>query len=91
MMGYIFTATLIVAYLVALIGTLIIAVDNEDWRWLVPFTVLLILLIAFGIKSATEEEAQGPCLKKETSYTYNAGTKTMMPYTKCVERGEWIK
>lgn len=91
MMGYIFTATLIVGYLVALIGTLIMAVDNEDWRWLVPFTVLLILLIAFGIKSTTEEEAQGPCLKKETSYTYNAGTKTMMPYTKCVERGEWIK
>jgi MFS family permease len=91
MIGYIFQAIIVVAYLAALIGTLIMAVDNEDWRWFVPFTVLLILLIAFAIKSATEEEAQGPCLKKETSYTYNSATKTMMPYTKCVERGEWVK
>jgi MFS family permease len=89
--GYLFTATLIVAYLAAFIGSLIIAIDREDWRWLVVFALLFIFLIAFIIKGATEDEAKGPCVRYETQYSYNAATKTNMPYRVCAERGEWIK
>jgi len=91
MMGYIFAATLVVAYMAALFFTLLKAIDNEDWRWLIPFAALFILLIAFIIKGLSEDKAQGPCVRYETQYSYNAATKTNMPYRVCAERGEWIK
>ena len=91
MMGYIFQAIIIVGYLAALIGTLIKAVNDEDWRWLVAFAALFTLMVALVIKNVAEEKEQGPCLKEETSYSYNSATKTMMPYTHCVERGTWVK
>lgn len=91
MMGYIFVATLMVAYAAALLFTLFKAIDDEDWRWLAPFALLFILLIAFIIKGSSEDQAEGPCVKYETQYSYNAATKTNMPYRVCLERGEWVK
>lgn len=91
MMGYIFAATLIVAYVAVLFFTLFKAIDDEDLRWLIPFAALFILLIAFIIKGLSEDGAEGPCVEYKTQYSYNAATKTNMPYRVCVERGEWVK
>ena len=91
MMGYIFTATLIVGFVGSLMFTGFKALDDEDWRWLIPFAVLLVIMIALIIKGLSEEEAQGPCVKYDTRYSYNSATKTNMPYRVCAERGEWIK
>lgn len=91
MMGYIFVATLIVAFIGSLIFTLLKAIDSEDWRWLIPFVGLLIIMIALIIKGLSEDGAEGPCVEYKTQYSYNAATKTNMPYRVCVERGEWVK
>lgn len=91
MMGYIFVATLIAAFIGSLIFTLLKAIDSEDWRWLIPFVGLLIIMIALIIKGLSEDQAQGPCIKYETNYSYNSATKTNMPYRVCTERGEWVK
>lgn len=90
-MTYIFQAILVVGFIGLLFFFAGRALDDGSLLDIVVAITLVVILVAVILKSATEEEAQGPCLKKETSYTYNAGTKTMMPYTKCVERGEWIK
>lgn len=90
-MIYILEATILVGFLAALIFTIIKAVEEEDWRWLAAFAVLFIFLTAFIFKVSAEEEAKGPCTKYETKWSYNAGTKTNMPYKVCTERGEWIK
>ena len=67
------------------------ALDGDGLLYIIGAGVIVVLTVAFIIGAASQEEDKGPCLKKETSYTYNAGTKTMMPYTKCVDRGEWVK
>lgn len=90
-MIYLLQATLLVGYIAALIFTLIKGIENEDWRWIVAFAVLVIFLFAFVMKMASQDEEQGPCVKYETSWSYNAATKTNMPYKVCAERGEWIK
>lgn len=90
-MIYLLAATLLVGYIAALIFTLIMGIDNEDWRWIAVFAVLVIFLFAFAMKMASQGEDQGPCVKYETSWSYNAATKTNMPYKVCAERGEWIK
>jgi hypothetical protein len=74
--------------LVFLVGR---ALDGDGLLYIIGAGVIVVLTVAFIIGAASQEEDKGPCLKKETSYTYNAGTKTMMPYTKCVDRGEWVK
>jgi MFS family permease len=89
-MIYVFGATLVVAVLGALIGTAILAIDNEDWRWGAVSVVILIGILASVMYLSEAEESQGPCAKYETQWSYNAATKSSMPYRVCVERGEWI-
>ena len=90
MFSYILGAALIVAVLGALIGTAILAVENEDWRWGAVSVVILIGILASVMYASAQEESQGPCVKYETQWSYNAATKTNMPYRVCVERGEWV-
>ena len=90
MMGYIFGATLIVVVLGALIGTAILAIENEDWRWGAVSVLILITVLASVMYLDAQEESKGPCAKYETQWSYNAATKSNMPYRVCVERGEWI-
>ena len=90
MMGYIFGATLVVAVLGALIGTAILAIDKEDWRWGAVSVLILITVLASVMYLDAQEESKGPCAKYETQWSYNAATKSNMPYRVCVERGEWI-
>lgn len=91
MLGYFLTAIAIVAVIGALIFCIFMSVEKEDWRFIVGAVVIIVLIFTFVIKEASEDKAQGPCLQKETNYAYNSATKTMAPYTRCVERGEWIK
>ena len=90
MVSYILVATIIVAVLGALIGTALLAVDREDWRWGVVSVVILIGVLASVMYASAQEEAQGPCVKYETQWSYNSATKSNMPYQVCVDRGEWI-
>lgn len=90
MANYILGATLIVVVFGALLGALFLAVENEDWRWGVVSVIVLIGILAGGMYLTDQEEAQGPCAKYETQWSYNAATKSSMPYRVCVERGEWI-
>ena len=90
MASYILGATLVVAVLGALIGTAILAIENEDWRWGAVSVVILIGILASVMYSDAQQESKGPCIKYETQWSYNAATKSNMPYRVCVERGEWI-
>jgi hypothetical protein len=90
MFSYIFAATLIVAVVGALLATAILAVENEDWRWGAVSVVILIGIFSSFMYLSDQEESQGPCAKYETQWSYNAATKSNMPYRVCVERGEWI-
>ena len=89
-MNYIFGATLIVVVFGALLGALFLAIENEDWRWGVVSVIVLIGILAGAMYLSEQEESQGPCVKYETQWSYNAATKSNMPYRVCVERGEWI-
>ena len=90
MVNYIFQATLFCGWIVLLFFFAGRALDGEGLLYIIGAAVMTVLTVAVIIGVASEEDKKGPCLKKETSYTYNAGTKTMMPYTRCVERGEWV-
>jgi MFS family permease len=90
MFSYILGAALIVAVLGALLATAILAVENEDWRWGAVSVVILIGILASVMYLSDQEESQGPCVKYETQWSYNAATKSNMPYRVCVERGEWV-
>ena len=57
------------------VGLLIIFV------WVVSF---------FSLAAWVNEKEKGPCFEYETGVRYNPTTKTMMPYRKCVDRGEWV-
>jgi hypothetical protein len=91
MAGYILQSALLCGWIALLFFFAGRALDGEGLLYIIGTAVIAVLTVAVIIGAASQEEDKGPCLKKETSYTYNAGTKTMMPYTKCVERGEWIK
>jgi hypothetical protein len=91
MMVYILQATIGVSYVALMFWFLIRTIEDEDWRYGIGAAVMLILLLAFVMKLAAEDNAKGPCVKYETQWSYNAATKTNMPYKVCVERGEWVK
>lgn len=91
MFSYILQAALICGWIALLFFFVARALDGDGLLYIIGAAVMTVLTVAVVIGAASQEEEEGPCLKKETSYAYNAGTKTMMPYTKCVERGEWIK
>ena len=91
MMTYIFQATLFCGWIALLFFFAGRALDNGGLLDIIGAAVMTVLTVAVVIGATSQEGDKGPCLKKETSYAYNAGTKTMMPYTKCVERGEWVK
>jgi hypothetical protein len=90
MTTYILQATLLCGWIVLLFFFAGRALDGEGLLYIIGAAVMTVLTVAVVIGAASQEENKGPCLKKETAYTYNAGTKTMMPYTKCVDRGEWV-
>ena len=90
MFSYILQAILVVVALGALVGTAILAIENEDWRWGAVSVAILIAILASVMYLDAQEESKGPCAKYETQWSYNAATKSNMPYRVCVERGEWI-
>jgi len=90
MMSYFLIAVLIVGVIGGLVYCMGQAMDG-DIRFGIATVAIIIFILTFIIKWSTEEEEQGPCLKKETSLAWNAATKTMMPYTSCTERGTWTK
>ena len=89
-MGFLIGAG-IVAWL-ALIFWLITRYIETDEK---PYILLAALAIAIAlgglIQLAINEENSGPCLREEVQMHYNPSTKTMMPTTVCVSRGEWVK
>ena len=50
-----------------------------------------VLMLAWAISWAVDQEARNPCVEYEARMTYNAATKTMMPMRVCIERGEWVE
>jgi hypothetical protein len=94
-MQFLIAGALIVLGFVFLAFTLVkcgdAAFGDASKLWYLVGFVSFSLLFAGMFKLASDENKVGPCLKKETGYAYNAATKTTMPYTKCVERGEWVK
>lgn len=90
MATYILQATLLCGWVLLLFFFAGRALDGDGLLYIIGAAVMVVLTVAAVLGVASQEEDQGPCLKKETSYAYNAATKTMMPYTKCVERGEWV-
>ena len=89
MMLYILVVTLFFAWFAAIIYLSTRAMDGEVLLGVAAGAIAIVGL-AFVLYSMAQEENSGPCLKEETQWAYNAGTKTTMPYTVCVQRGEWV-
>jgi hypothetical protein len=63
---------------------------NSNWKyWFIAAILYLATILTIIIELDLRENEIGPCIKEETSYAYNASTKSTMPYTYCVERGKW--
>ncbi len=90
MASYILQAALFCGWIGLLFFFLGRALDQEGLLYIIGAVVMSVLTVAVVIGAVSEEEKQGPCVKYETQWSYNAGTKTNMPYRVCVERGEWI-
>lgn len=88
-MEFILIAAMVVGWFALMIWLIDKSFDGP--QWLLILSICCTLSLAGFIYLVSKEEDKGPCLRKETSMMYNAATKTMMPYTYCVERGEWIK
>ena len=91
MASYILQAILFCGWMALLFYFIGEALFDGDLLHIIGAVVMSVLTVAFVIGVASEEEKKGPCVKYETQWSYNAGTKTNMPYKVCVERGEWIK
>lgn len=63
------------------------ATDLKAW----VLGAVAVLMLAWAISWAVDQEARNPCVEYESRMTYNAATKTMMPMRVCIERGEWVK
>ena len=63
------------------------ATDLKAW----VLGAVAVLMLAWAISWAVDQEARNPCVEYEARMTYNAATKTMMPMRVCIERGEWVK
>ncbi len=90
MASYILQAILFCGWIALLFFFLGRAFDQEGLLYLIGAVVMSVLTVAIVIGAVSEEEKQGPCAKYETQWSYNAATKTNMPYRVCVERGEWV-
>lgn len=90
MASYIWQAALLCGWIGLLFFFLSRALDQEGLLYIIGAVVMTVITVAVIIGAASEEEKQGPCVKYETQLSYNAGTKTTMPYRVCVERGEWV-
>ena len=90
-MTYVLQAILLVAYIGLLFYFVGNALDDGGLFYVLGAVAMTVLTVAIIIAAVDQAEKQGPCVKYETSWQYNAGTKTNMPYKVCTERGEWIK
>lgn len=90
MMPYIIGITIIVVWMGAVLGCVVWASEIESWIPAVAGVVIFILGLAFVMQKMAEEDQQGPCLKVEVSMAWNAASKSMQPYTHCVDRGTWV-
>ena len=63
------------------------AADLSAW----VLGAVAVLMLAWAISWAVDQEARNPCVEYESRMTYNAATKTMMPMRVCIERGEWVE
>ncbi len=90
MFSYIFQAALFCGWIALLFFFFGRALDQEGLLYIIGAVVMSVITVAVIIGAASEEEKQGPCVKYETQWSYNAATKTTMPYRVCAERGEWV-
>lgn len=90
MIGYVIGVTVAVIWCGAVVFLAIYAADEGSALAGIGAAIIFILGMAFILNAMAEEDSRGPCLKEETQWAYNAGTKTTMPYTVCVQRGEWV-
>lgn len=90
MFSYILQAALFCGWIALLFYFVGEAMFDGGLLHIIGAVVMSVLTVAIVIAVASEEEKQGPCVRYETQWSYNAGTKTNMPYRVCVERGEWI-
>jgi hypothetical protein len=86
-MEYFLVGLGVTAALGALVWGLYLAVEGSKAGVLI-IVVWSVLLFSFVAWSGQKEK--GPCFEYETGVRYNPATKTMMPYRKCVDRGEWV-
>lgn len=97
MTGYIIAAAFVL-WAGALFGTLYqTALARSTARaaaWAAAWAAVLFGVLTLGLGTALnfadQQAAVGPCLRYETGVQYNPATKTVMPYRRCAERGEWI-
>jgi hypothetical protein len=91
MASYIFQAILVCGWVGLLFFFLNGALNEDGLLYILGAVVMTVITVAIIIGAASQEENKGPCVKYETQLSYNAATKTTMPYRVCAERGEWVK
>ena len=93
MTGYIIAAAFLLwvgAALCALHKTVFASSAARMAAWAAVLFGVLTLGLGTALNFADQQAAVGPCLRYETGVQYNPATKTVMPYRRCAERGEWI-
>ena len=91
MVSYIFQAVLLCGWIGLLFFFVGRALDDGGLLDILGAVVMTVLTVAVVIGASSQGESKGPCVKYETQWSFNAATKTNMPYKVCVERGEWVK
>lgn len=85
----------VVAYVAFWVLAISLIVDGDTWLHnavgYLMATIAVAVLAGAAMWLVNTDNDQGPCLREETGYAWNASTRTMMPYTHCAERGTWVE
>lgn len=99
-MSYVLGAVAMLIWIGMLFGSVILIINTTDGYSYTVFKQPLhnYLLAVFGLIICiasllwiVSQPDDKPCVRYETSYQYNAATKTMMPMRYCAQQGEWVK
>ena len=93
MTGYALAAAFLLWFGAAICALVQMLIANSAARmaaWAAVLFGVLTLGLGTALNLVDQQTAAGPCLRYETGAQYNPATKTVMPYRRCAERGEWI-
>jgi hypothetical protein len=87
-MGHLVVGLIITTSLGVLVGAIYLIIEKGK---IIGYVVLIgWVVLFFSLVSWTVNREKGPCFEYQTGVHYNPATKTMMPYKKCIDRGEWV-